>query len=123
VTLFIPCTLVNPLNGSHGHWSQRARSAKTQREKAQMYILAALNGAPRPNPHTLKRITFTAYTYNAFDGDGLQASLKNIRDALKDMQIVDDDRASLGHQFVYEQQISRGKHAKRGVQITVEALK
>jgi len=122
VTLFIPCTLVNPLNGSHGHWSKRARSARTQREKAQMYLLQAL-GTERPNPHTLKRITFTAYTYNAFDGDGLQASLKNIRDALKDMRIVDDDRASLGHQFVYEQQISRGKNAKRGVQITVETLK
>jgi hypothetical protein len=54
-----------------------------------------------------------------FDTDGLAASLKNYRDALKDMRIIDDDRPSSGHVFVYTQEISRGKDAKRGVMVSV----
>jgi hypothetical protein len=123
VTFWIPGPIENPLNGSlsHAHWTKRSRWAKTRREKAQMHMLVAFGRGPR-SPHTPKHITFRAFTYNAFDGDGLQAAIKPYRDALKDMRIIDDDRDSAGHRFVYEQEISRGKDAKRGVEISVTAL-
>jgi hypothetical protein len=49
--------------------------------------------------------------------DGLRAGMKPMRDALKDAGLIDDDKPSAGHQFVYGQRIYR---ANRGVKITVE---
>lgn len=119
---FIPEPLQNPLNGSlsHAHWSKKSRWARTRRESAQMYLLQAL-GRARLDPVTPKAVTFHAFVFNLFDSDGLQAALKPTRDALKH-RVIDDDRPSAGHTFTYEQEISRGKGAERGVEIIVEPL-
>lgn len=120
---FIPGQITNPLNDSSwGLWKHR-RQVKTAREKAGMCLLMALQGkALRVPADAPKRITFHRYGHNLFDGDGYQAAMKPYRDALKDAQVINDDRDSAGHAFVYEQEISRGKRARRGVQITVTIM-
>lgn len=116
--VWIPGKLVNPLNGSHGHWSTRARWAKTRREQAQTVYLAyiCVTGR-RAVPSAPKIVTFTARVWNEFDDDGLRAALKPHRDALKDMRLIQDDRPSAGHEFRYHQQIDR---TRRGVAVRVE---
>jgi hypothetical protein len=50
------------------------------------------------------------------DGDGLQAALKPIRDALIDCAVLHSDAPDSGHEFVYTQRIDR---ARRGCEIRV----
>jgi hypothetical protein len=71
-----------------------------------------------PSPATRKVITFAAQTWNTMDDDNLRAALKPVRDALKDMRVIDDDKPSAGHTFIYEQRIDR-KHP--GVTLTIDA--
>lgn len=91
-----------------------------------MYLFEAsltMSGHRRKISPTLpKRVTFRVYVHNLYDDDNLRTALKPTRDALKDMSIIDDDRPSSGHEFIYLQEMSRGKDARRGVEITVEAL-
>lgn len=88
-----------------------------------MCILHALRSRQPPWPAaTPKRVTFTASVWNAFDDDGLAAALKPYRDACRSMRLINDDRPSAGHVFVYEQRVERGKLAKRGVTVQVEPL-
>jgi hypothetical protein len=120
-SVWVPGALENPLNGSHGHWAKHATWARRRKQAAEMCILHALGSRSTPWPARVpKRITFTAAVYNEFDTDGLAAALKPTRDALKSMQLIDDDRPSSGHVFTYAQVVKRGKDAPRGVQITVE---
>jgi len=118
--VFIEGRITNPLNDSSwGLWKHR-RQVKTLREKAGVLFLVALTRDAHTTPaETPKRIVFHRYGHNLFDGDGYQAACKPYRDALTDMGLIQDDRDSAGHTFVYEQEISRGRHARRGVQITV----
>lgn len=121
--ILIPGAITNPLNGAHGHWTKKARWSGGQRARAQTLMLdARWRDGWLVRPEWPKRIIFRAYVHNLFDSDGLQAAIKPIRDALKDMWIVDDDRPSAGHDFRYEQEISRGKAAQRGVEIIVQAV-
>jgi hypothetical protein len=122
VTLFIPGKLENPLNGPHGHWSKRARWAKIRKEKAELCILFALKSRKVPWPPELpKQVTFTATVWNVFDDDGLTAAIKPYRDACKSMGLINDDRPSAGHKFVYEQRTER-KLGTLGVTLRVEPL-
>lgn len=124
LAVFIPGKVQNPLNGSHGHWSKRARWAKTRREKAQMCILVAIRNSIKrfADPAMPKLVTFTATVWNEFDSDGLAAALKPTRDALVDMRVLHNDRPSSGHAFIYEQVVARGKKSEPGVAIRVEKL-
>lgn len=117
-TIFVPGKLVNVLNGSHGHWSRRARWAKQWRERAYLTMLTTpkfMQAVSAGDAATPKRITFTAHTHNRVDSDGLAAMLKPSRDALKDAGIIHDDGPDSGHVFEYAQVIDR---AHRGVAIT-----
>lgn len=124
LAVFVPGPVRNPLNGTHGHWSKRAKWAKGWREKTTMVILEGYGlgytgivhegtsvAAWRP-----KTVTFTANTHNRMDDDNLRAALKPVRDGLKDMRVIDDDKPESGHEFVYHQRIDR---ARRGVEIRV----
>jgi hypothetical protein len=42
-----------------------------------------------------------------------------VRDALRDMKIIDGDAPSNGHVFLYRQVVDKAKDGKRGVEITV----
>jgi hypothetical protein len=125
LTVWIPGKLENPLNGSlsRAHWTKKSRWARTRREAAQMHFLEALGTgkrSKRPDPKAPKLVTFRCYVGAEWDDDNLRAACKPVRDSLKDMKIIDDDRPSAGHTFTYEQEIRRGKDAKRGVEVCVQ---
>ena len=129
LTVFVPGKPRNPLNGSHEHWSKRAKWAKGWRERAAVRILAHLPRAKNGVwsgywtylPAEPKRITFTIYGAARFDDDNLRAVCKPVRDALKDMAVIDDDRPSAGHTFLYEQaKPTRKAGATHGIAIRVE---
>ena len=63
-----------------------------------------------------KVVTFQARTARTMDTDGLQASLKPVRDALVECGVISGDAPTDGHEFVYEQTVDR---ARRGVTIRV----
>jgi len=124
LSVFVPGPLVNPMNGSHGHWAKHARWARTWRERAYLALFRDfmerrhLGSGPRmADGRVPKRITFLAQTGARWDDDNLRAGMKPIRDALKDAGIIHDDGPASGHTFCYEQIVNR---KERGVQITVE---
>lgn len=130
LVVFVPGRPRNPLNGSHEHWSKRAKWAKGWRDRAghRLYEQSGPGGRPyRIHGHwpwslvEPKRITFTIYGPSRFDDDNLRAVCKPVRDALKDMAVIDDDRPSAGHTFVYEQaKPTRKAGAVHGIAIRVE---
>lgn len=114
VKMYVRGKLKNPLNGSHRHWSVKAKERARWREM----ILAAWKemGQPTMAPGP-KRVHFHAFTWNEMDTDGLVASLKPCRDALVDARLISDDSPRAGNRFTYDQEIRR---KLRGVEITVE---
>lgn len=125
--IFIPGKLVNPLNGSHGHWSRSAKYREGWRRSVIDHAVLEHWRETFPLPASDKRITFRAHVWNLFDeGDGLPATCKPIRDALgpgkpgkRGAGIIHSDAPDSGHRFVYEQVVDR-KHP--GVEITIEEL-
>jgi hypothetical protein len=79
-------------------------------------------GARWPWPAgAMKRITFTVYGRARFDDDNLRAVCKPVRDAVQDMAIIDNDRPSAGHTFLYEQAPpTRKVGAAHGIAIRIE---
>lgn len=124
MTVFIPGKLANPQASEWkgSHWAKRARLAKSIREKTGAYILATMGRRLDAAPWAPKRVEFNAYVANPFDSDNLATACKPYRDALRDMKLIDDDRDSCGHQFVYRQTVARGLDARRGLEITVTLL-
>lgn len=129
LTVFVPGRPRNPLNSSHGHWTKHARWAKTWRERTSMafWRRAPLYSASLGTRvfHWLaedpKRVTFTVYGPARFDDDNLRAVCKPARDSLKDMRVIDDDRDSAGHVFVYEQAPpTRKAGSVHGIAIRIE---
>lgn len=118
--IFVAGKLINPLNGSFGHWSKHARIARRWREATAMQVFLAGLGQRQAlgSPSDPKCITFTAHTGSTWDDDNLPGAIKPIRDGLKDARIIDDDKPSSGHRFVYRQRIDR---KKPGVTITIVA--
>ena len=120
MTVWLPGLLVNPTNGSRGHWSKHSRWAKSWRDRTCMQILAVVGASRRHGiyPKAPKLVTFTAHVGAEWDDDGLSSALKPCRDALQDMRIIDNDRPSAGHQFIYEQVYPTPRQS-RGVRIDV----
>jgi hypothetical protein len=118
VDVFVPGRLTNPLNGPHRHWSQRARWAKEWRTRVVIHVGAALGqrGRRLPAPERPKRITFGANTGRTWDDDNLRAGLKPVRDGLIAAHVIDDD-GNPQHEFIYRQEVDRGRP---GVRIVVE---
>ena len=115
--IFLPGELSNPLNGSHRHWSVRARWAKIWRTKTHLLVSARpeVRGLDSTAP---KIIRFVANLWNLMDeGDGIRAALKPVLDGLRDARVIHSDGPGCGHLFVYGQRIDR---RQRGVRILVE---
>ena len=133
LAVFVPGKLRNPMNGSHGHWSKHARWAKTWRERAAWAIFeSAYQGcgvvgvnmgrallALEMQPEKPKLVTLHAVVPSRFDDDNLPPCCKPIRDALKDMGVVNDDRPSAGHVFTYTQEARRKAGTVHGVTVRV----
>jgi hypothetical protein len=124
LTVFVPARLVNPLNGSHGHWSGSAKRVKLHRDATAAAVWAALRD-PRAGVHwhitakpsTPKVVTFTLYVGRRFDSDATGAICKPFRDALQDVGLVHSDGPDSGHTFEPPTQLV--DRTRRGVEITV----
>lgn len=121
--VFVAGILTNPMNGSHGHWSNHARWARAWRQRvmAQVYQ-AVLRGAPlgRTTSDAPKCVTFIVNTGAKWDDDNLRAGCKPIRDGLMDSMVTHSDAPDSGHEFLYRQQINR---SRPGVLIVVALRK
>ena len=125
LAVFVAGKLVNPLNASAWGWQKRSRLAKTWKERTAVALFEAgetircdVCGYGSVRSLTPKRVHFLALTWNTMDSDGLQASLKPVRDSLVQCGVIHSDAPDSGHEFVYEQRIDR---ARRGVEIRVAA--
>lgn len=114
--VFVPGPLFNPVNGSHGHWSKRARWARQWKERTLMAWFLKYQRRGELAPTAPKRIQFLAQTGARWDDDNLRVGLKPVRDALRDLGLIHDDGPDSGHEFTYAQQVNR---TERGVRITI----
>ena len=76
----------NPLNGTHGHWSKKAKIRKAHRFAATLRTLAARP----PELPLVVTITRVAPSRGLDPHDGLGASLKGVIDGIADALGVDD---------------------------------
>ena len=133
LSVFVFGRPTHPLNGTlaHAHWSKRAKWAKGWRERAAAALLHWVTAQCTPalgphhpwlgRPDTSKTVTFTVCGPSRFDDDNLRAVCKPVRDALKDMRVIDDDRPSAGHTFEYRQEKpTRRAGAVHGIAIKIE---
>lgn len=124
IAIFVEGKLVNPTNDhTSWGWQKRSRLAKEWRQRVAQALLERLDVRDTDNTWNMfmpapipKHVTFLASTHNAMDGDGLQAALKPVRDALVECGVVSGDADRDGHTFTYAQQIDR---KRRGVEIRV----
>lgn len=119
LAVFVRGHLVNPLNATAWGWRKRSQLAKSWKQRVAQALLEsswAQTTTARVAARTHKVVTFHAHTHNTMDGDGLQAALKPVRDALIECGVISGDADQDGHRFVYEQEIHR---ARRGVIIRV----
>jgi hypothetical protein len=100
VTLFCPGKPVNVLNGSHRHWSVRAKWASAWRHTTQLAWLEA----GRPTLDGPARVTFTVYVGRLFDDDALGAIVKPVRDQAVRLICQSGDGPGSGHSFSYKQE-------------------
>lgn len=98
IQFFVPGQLKNPLNGSHGHWSARHRSAAIWKERT----WAAWVQAETPQVDGPAHFHFTAYTGRRWDEEeGIMAAIKPIRDQAVRCVCGTDDSPAAGHRFTY----------------------
>jgi hypothetical protein len=121
LTIWLPVTIVNTLN-RRGHWVISMRRARAQRAAVVVAVLEELHrqkmhvAVPATRP---KAIQFEAHIGRAFDGDGLQAALKSVRDGLIDAHLIHGDGPQDGHVFRYRQ-CPGTPRSQRGVAITIQ---
>lgn len=119
-TIFVTGRLVNPLN--QRGWSdwKRSRWTREWKDKVAQALIEIGYREGMLDPATPKRVTFVPHVYQRFDlgTEGLRAALKGVPDALKDARVLNDDRDSAGHEFVYAEQVI--DRAWPGVEIRVE---
>lgn len=137
LTVFVAGRPYNALNNNSRSWGKHERLRREWRERTANRIFEKCAPDERMRPHSLlwtwkpetpKVITFTVYGPSRFDDDGLAAVCKSVRDALgprgprkPGVGIIQDDRPSAGHVFVYEQaKPTRKAGSVYGVAIRVE---
>ena len=124
LAIFVAGRLMNPLNGTPWVWQKRMRYARAWKERVAWAILVSYFPGDAPDVAEVemprpKRVSFLASTHNRMDSDGLQASLKPIRDALIECRVITGDADKDGNIFEYAQKIDR---KRRGVEIRVRDL-
>ena len=118
--LWLPGKLEHQQDRTGWHWLKRARYVRQIHERVAQHVLEAVPGRQAPWPPEMpKTITFTAHVGRAFDDDNLAHAFKHHRDGLRKAGLIHDDRWTSGHTFRYEQVISKGDDAKRGVEIRI----
>lgn len=115
------------VNAKIGH-TKRLRERTANRLFPWQRMVSVVRGMTIPpwpwTPAQPKRVTFTVYWRSSFDGDdNLRLVCSAAKDALKDCGLVDDDRDSSGHVFLYEQaKPTRKAGAVHGICVRVELL-
>ena len=125
VACFIDRPLTNPMNakGYGGHWTKHMRWARTWKDAA----WSALYETSRkkrdqiawPEATVPKCVSFIAHVSREWDDDNLRTAMKPARDALREAGVIDDDKPSAGHEFLYSQIVDRTRAGKRGLEIRV----
>ena len=115
--LFVPGALRNPLNRKPGWQDERRYRARWKEGIASALLGLGYWRGALGSPALRKHVAFTAHVYHRFDGDGLQAALKAVRDGLRECGLIDDDRDSAGHLFEYRPQVV--DRARPGVEVEV----
>lgn len=136
VRVTLPLRLTNPLNGSHQHWSVKARRRKTLRTATAMALrgpvqaLATILGSTRkagsrnavashPGPtatvEVTVRVTRIAPSGGLDPHDALPASAKPVVDGVADALGIDDRDARVTWSYGQE----RGKKGEYAVRIEV----
>lgn len=106
----VPIHTVNPLNGSHRHWSVKA--ARNKAHKVETWA-AVRECAHVPLPIV---VTMTRHSAGKLDDDNLRGALKAVRDGVALAYRVDD--ADRRIEWRYDQaKCARGEHF---VTITIE---
>lgn len=112
----LPMRLVNPLNGTHGHWAVKSRLRKQQRSTISLVMGAHIRIAGIVPPC---RVTVTRIAPRALDRhDGLPASAKAVVDGISDAMGIRDDDARV--EWRIEQR--RGRPKQYAVEIRVESF-
>jgi hypothetical protein len=123
LTVFVPGVPYNFKSGgqtSRGGLMKHRRLVESWRNRTGSHLYAhRIPGLPHWSPAAPKRVTFTVYSRNPFDSDGREVACSPSRDALKDMQIIDDDRDSSRHVFLYDQVTSRKLAFVHGIAIAI----
>ena len=90
VRVTLPLKVVNESNGSHGHWSAKARRRAQARSLVRLALPMHLRHGPRSWPVlvTLTRIAPSA----GLDDDNLRVALKAVRDQVADELGLPSDR-------------------------------
>lgn len=112
LSLTIPMRTRNPLNGSQGRTRDglhaRARERREQRSTTLVHLMASR--VRRPDVPFRLVVTLTRIAPSSgLDGDGLQASLKSVRDGVADWLAVHDNVPGLTWEYKQE----RGSYAVR----------
>ena len=133
LTVWVPGTPAN-LKNKVGHWSKRARWAKDWRARTAFRLLNGLQSKNVPklglgprnwpwSPEEPKLVTFTIYGRARFDDDNVALVCSPCRDALQDMQLIDND-GNVAHRFQYEQAPpTRKAGSVYGIAITIALRK
>jgi hypothetical protein len=127
LTVTIPVRTENVLNGSHRHWSVRAKARKEQRRAAALACLAAqptkqigkhVANLGRPALPAVILLTRVAPS-RGLDDDSLPASMKAIRDGVADWLGLADDRDARVR-WIYDQR--RGAKGEYAVEVTIRPM-
>jgi hypothetical protein len=123
----IPVKTVSEAN-TRGHWSQRAKRAKEQRQAAYlrcyMASMSAAGGGvhPRTLPYLFGRkrivIDLTRVSPGTLDDDNLRSALKATRDGIADALGLDDRDKALT--WTYQQR--RGKKGQYEVHVVLQVM-
>jgi hypothetical protein len=118
IVVTLPIRLHNPLNGSHGHWSKKAKERQEHRWFSALTVRSRLSVLGRPLAVGGQFvITLTRISPKPFDDDGLAAACKGIRDGIADA-LGRDDGPKSGLTWKYEQK--RGAVREHAVRIQIE---
>ena len=120
IALWLPGKIEHRQDRTSWHWLKHARYVRGIHERVAQHVLVAVPGRVLPWPaEKPKIITFTAHVGRPFDDDNLPPVFKHHRDGLRKCGLIHDDRWTSGHTFRYEQVVSRGEDARRGVEIRI----
>ena len=111
--------LINEANARE-HW--RARASRTKREREITTLGLSRLGCPNWAQERLW-IMLTRVSPGMLDGDGLQSSLKHVRDAIAAWLGVDDAEWRKGNRIVWQYDQRRGAKGEYAVQILFRTCK